>query len=95
MPFESTFFVVAYDIASNSRRRQAEACAREFGVRLQRSLFVCQITDAEANTLSDRVIRLIDHEQDRVAVYRLCAKDAARVVIQGGSRLQESELLVT
>ena len=41
-----TFILVCYDISSDKLRRKIDSCMKDFGARLQYSIFLCRL-DAE------------------------------------------------
>jgi CRISPR-associated protein Cas2 len=65
--------LVAYDIADPRRlRRVAETC-RDFGVRVQKSLFECWLDDDRFAELWSRIEAELDLATDRVNAYTLDA----------------------
>jgi CRISPR-associated protein Cas2 len=63
------FVLISYDVATKNAagerrlRRVAKAC-RDFGQRVQYSVFECIVDPAQWTTLRDTLIREIDEEQD-------------------------------
>lgn len=79
----SLFLVIAYDIADPKRLRRVAGEMENFGTRVQKSVFECHLTEAQADDLKARIERLILPEADRVRWYRLCPKDRAGVLGDG------------
>lgn len=64
-------FIVAYDIACPKRlSRMARICS-DFGNRLQKSVFLCAMNDAENEMLVARVKKCIEKEEDQVMIFQL------------------------
>jgi CRISPR-associated protein Cas2 len=70
---------------TGERLRVAKAL-RDFGDRVQRSVFECLLDGAQADRMESRIRRLIEPEEDSVRIYRLCAscREAIRHHGQGG-----------
>jgi len=76
--------LVSYDVATIDRagrsrlRRAAKACL-DFGQRVQNSVFECDIDPAQWAMLKQRLITLIDLEQDSLRFYFLGSNWQRRV----------------
>ena len=70
------FVLVSYDVATKSAagerrlRRVAKAC-KDYGQRVQYSVFECLVDPAQWAVLKDTLIREIDQEQDSLRFYYL------------------------
>lgn len=65
--------LIAYDIGSPRRlRRVAKACA-DYGVRMEKSVFECDLTDEQMAELWTRLSKIVDEDVDRVYDYRIGA----------------------
>jgi CRISPR-associated protein Cas2 len=68
--------LVSYDVSTVSRqgrarlRRAAKACL-DYGQRVQNSVFECDIDPAQWTTLKDRLVGLINPEEDSLRFYYL------------------------
>jgi CRISPR-associated protein Cas2 len=65
-------FVVAYDIAQDRRREKVMNTLKNFGLRVQYSVFECELTMKRAAELLERLRPLIDTRSDRIHMYPLC-----------------------
>ena len=65
-------FVVAYDIVKDRRREKVMNTLKNFGLRVQYSVFECELTMQRAEQLLERLRTLIDPRRDRVNMYPLC-----------------------
>jgi CRISPR-associated protein Cas2 len=68
--------LIAYDVATESTggrrrlRKIAQAC-QDFGQRVQKSVFECQVDRARFEELERRLLKEIDPSQDNLRLYRL------------------------
>jgi CRISPR-associated protein Cas2 len=65
-------FVVAYDIVKDRRREKVMNTLKNFGLRVQYSVFECELTMGKLDELRERLRTLIDPRRDRVHIYPLC-----------------------
>jgi CRISPR-associated protein Cas2 len=77
-------FVVAYDIVQDRRRDRVMNTVKDFGLRVQYSVFECDLTMERANQLFERLRSLIDPRSDRVHMYPLCDACFFRIQSLGG-----------
>lgn len=64
--------VVAYDVRDDRRRVRLVNVLRDYGRRIQYSVFECELTDRRLEALRARIERVIVPAVDRVVFYRLC-----------------------
>jgi CRISPR-associated protein Cas2 len=84
------FFVVAYDIVDDRRRTRLSKALKDFGTRVQYSVFECLMGPGELDKMSGRISDIIDQEEDTVRIYTLCPGCEARVDIIGtGGRTED------
>jgi CRISPR-associated protein Cas2 len=80
--------LVAYDVSTIENagrkrlRRVARACA-DYGTRVQKSVFECQVGQKEWVTLRDRLLREMKEDEDSLRFYFLDEKAAARTEHHG------------
>ena len=61
-----TTYIVSYDVCDPKRlRRVAELC-EDFGVRLQFSVFECDLNPAERAKLEGKLAEVLHHDEDQV-----------------------------
>ena len=68
--------LIAYDVstvdrAGKKRLRQVARACKDYGVRVQKSLFECQVGRTEWATLRNRLLQKIDPEQDSLRFYHI------------------------
>jgi CRISPR-associated protein Cas2 len=87
--------VVSYDIPNDRRRARLAHALKNFGARVQLSVFECLLENEELERLRVKLSHLTDPEEDSVRIYRLCETCRARVEIQGrGERSEDPEVYV-
>lgn len=65
-------FVVAYDIRKDSRRVKVMSALKDHGLRVQYSVFECELDAERLTALKERLAKLIDPRRDKVSIYALC-----------------------
>jgi CRISPR-associated protein Cas2 len=65
--------VVSYDVPDDRRRTRLAHTPKDFGERVQYSVFECRLDErAGQEALRLRITRLIDPAEDSLRIYRLC-----------------------
>ena len=62
-------YLIAYDIASNRRLRRVARICEDFGIRVEKSVFECNLSLVQFQELWDRLSRNVDNEEDKVIAY--------------------------
>ena len=75
--------IVAYDISDPKRLSRVARVCEDFGVRVQYSIFECQLTEEDFDTFWLTLLDEIDEDEDRVVAYRIDAKSAQRTLTAG------------
>ena len=63
--------VVAYDITEPKRLKKVADCCKDFGIRVQYSIFECRLEADAFDLLWNRLCQIVDAEQDRIVAYPL------------------------
>lgn len=67
------FYLVCFDIVEDRMRYQVVKVLKDYGGRVQKSVFECANLDEEKFLkMRDRIEECIDQTQDSVRYYRLC-----------------------
>jgi CRISPR-associated protein Cas2 len=92
--------LVTYDVSTVEKagqrrlRRVAQAC-EDYGVRVQKSVFECQVGQMEWVSLRDRLLREIKDDKDSLRFYFLDDKAVQRIEHHGVAKpLDLTEALV-
>jgi len=64
--------VIAYDIVDDRRREAVSTLLEDHGLRVNYSVFECELAGEEFARLHTHLSRLIDTREDRIVLYRLC-----------------------
>jgi len=65
-------YVIAYDIVHNRRRTKVMNRLKDFGLRVQFSVFECDLDAARLKQLKEDVLPLLDRKTDKLHIYRMC-----------------------
>jgi CRISPR-associated protein Cas2 len=65
-------FVIAYDIEQDRRRNKVMNTLKDLGLRVQYSVFECELTYHRAGELLYKLRSMIDIRRDRIHMYPLC-----------------------
>jgi len=90
------FVLVSYDVALDDEtgarrlRRVAKAC-KDFGQRVQYSVFECIVDPAQWAVLKQRLIREIDEEKDSLRFYYLGSNWKRRIEHVGAKKTIDPE----
>lgn len=76
-------YVISYDVADDTRRRRVFEALKDFGRRVQFSVFECDLDEAALTELYDRIDFEIERGEDSCRFYRLCQGCAAEVRVIG------------
>ena len=77
------FVVVSYDIVDDRRRNRVCKTLKDFGTRVQYSVFECELDAAALRRLGDRLERLIERKEDSVRFYFLCRVCRPKIRVMG------------
>jgi CRISPR-associated protein Cas2 len=76
-------WVVAYDCPCDKRRRRIAVLLEGYGVRVQESVFECELQPEVFQRLRSRLQRLIRADEDAVRLWPLSRRSCARIVNLG------------
>ena len=82
------YILVTYDVDTVSekgqkRLRQVARACKDYGQRVQNSVFECDLTEAQLVLLKDRLMAIIDLQLDSIRIYYLNKNENRRVVTMG------------
>jgi CRISPR-associated protein Cas2 len=61
--------IVAYDVANPKRLKKISDCCKDFGIRVQYSVFECRMEAPMFDKLWERLCSIIHVEEDRIVAY--------------------------
>jgi CRISPR-associated protein Cas2 len=85
------YTLVSYDIVDDRRRTRVMKHLRNFGDRIQLSVFECDLDEVMYQRIREEVEKLIDGKKDRVRYYRLCRGCIERILISGWGEIKRDE----
>jgi len=88
-------YLVSYDVVDDGQRRRIQNCLKDYGRRVQYSVYECELSEDEVPELWGKLAREVDATQDSVRRYRLCGGCEREVTILGkGDRYSEPGFVV-
>ena len=89
------FYIISYDISDTKRRNEISDILKDFGVRVQYSVFECLLTQDQFLVLLGRLRAQIDPTTDSLRCYRLCQSCVDEIVVVGrGDVTREAEVFI-
>lgn len=85
------YILVSYDIVDDRIRNRVMKFLKNFGERIQLSVFECDLDVEMYRKMKRGVETLIDKSNDRVRYYRLCKGCVGKVAISGWGEIREDE----
>ncbi len=87
--------VISYDIANDKRRVKIHDTLKNYGQRVQFSVFECELTRKEFQQLREALDPLIDVEEtDSVRFYRLCSECWKKMEHVGGRTARDNAAII-
>ena len=66
------FVVVSYDITSDQRRNKIANILKDYGVRVQYSVFECILEMNKFKEMLERILKVYNNLEDTLRIYHLC-----------------------
>lgn len=85
--------LIAYDVTHPKRLRRVAKVCQDFGVRVEKSVFECDLPDETFDELMARLLAEIDEEEDMLLAYCICAACTKRIR-SAGSVVRPRDVLV-
>jgi len=85
------YVMVSYDIVKDRTRKRVMKLLKNYGHRVQLSVFECDLDEVRYAEMMSNIAELIDRDADMVRSYRLCRGCLERVVISGWGELHVDE----
>ncbi|MCK5800766.1 MAG: CRISPR-associated endonuclease Cas2 [Deltaproteobacteria bacterium] len=88
-------YLICYDIRDDKRRNEIAKILEDFGVRVQFSVFECDLKEPAFLKVRRRLVNMMDQELDSVRVYALCRRCESAIEIFGtGTILSDEEVVI-
>jgi len=88
-------YVISYDVTDDNRRRRLMETLKDYGRRVQYSVFECDLDEAGMTELVGRITFEVDASEDSCRLYRLCRSCEGAVRIIGkGDRYEKADYVI-
>ena len=91
--FSDMLYLVAYDICSPKRLRLVAKTCQDYGVRVEKSVFECDLDEGNFNSMWKELNEIIDHDDDAVIAYRIC-RTCVRNTLSAGVIVRPGQVLL-
>lgn len=88
------FVMISYDIVDDKKRLKLMRFLKDYGDRVQKSVFECNLPSKTYETVKAGVEKIINKKKDRVRYYRICKGCVNRIEISGWGEVTEEEEFV-
>ncbi len=85
------YVMVSYDIVKDRTRTKVMKFLKDFGHRVQLSVFECDLDEERFQRMKKGVDKLINKKKDSVRYYRICSACMKKVVVSGWGETGEPE----
>ncbi len=91
--FSDMLYLVAYDITSPKRLRLVAKTCQDYGVRVEKSVFECDLDEGNFSSMWKEINQIIDHDDDAVIAYRIC-RTCVRNTLSAGVIVRPGQVLL-
>jgi len=89
------FYAISYDIRDDRRRLKVARVLKDFGQRVQLSVFEAHLEPQELVRLKKRLTAILDQAQDSVRLYPLCGACVPSIEVLGpGLVTQDPDFII-
>ena len=85
------FYLVSYDIPDDKRRTKLAKTIKDFGDRVQYSVFECILEKDLLDKMTGRIDKIIVEKEDSVRIYCLCANCEREIRVMGKGEVSKIE----
>jgi len=83
--------MISYDITDDQKRLKVMKFLKDYGTRVQKSVFECNLSQKAYDQVKKGVEGIINKRKDRVRYYRMCAGCTDRIEISGWGEITEED----
>lgn len=84
-------YLILLDTPCNKRRYRINKVILGYGVRVQKSVYECQIDQPEKRELIAEIKKLINNDEDTLRIQPCCQKDWQKILVSGGPQPLEDK----
>lgn len=77
------FYLVCYDVVNDRRRNKVAHLLEGYGLRVQKSVFECVLSDAQREMVCRKLEKYLKPEEDQVRFYPMSGHTRRKVMILG------------
>ncbi len=88
------FVVVSYDIVDDRRRNRLAELLKDYGARVQYSVFECDLEGKHFKQMVREALRFVKPEEDSLKIYHLCEGCVRKVETYGQKRKEEEVVVI-
>lgn len=84
--------IISYDIISSNKRNRIIRVLREYGNRVQKSVFECDVSEKDRLDIFSRLSQIMEGEEDpkdSIRFYKVCEKCLSQTRIIGIGKIEE------
>ena len=85
------FVMISYDVGDDSKRSKLMKLLKDYGTRVQKSVFECNLSPEIFKYVKHSVEKIINKRKDRVRYYKMCGGCHDKVEISGWGEVTEDE----
>jgi CRISPR-associated protein Cas2 len=92
---KTMFYSICYDVKDDARRLKIAKVLKDYGTRVQLSVFEADLDTEKLERLKNRVRKVLNDSEDTLRLYPLCATCMSRIEIIGqGVVTQDPDVIV-
>lgn len=92
-PVREMLYLVAYDISSPKRLRHTANVCEDYGVRVEKSVFECDLSETQFSSFWTDINAEIDPDEDALVAYRICRSCVKETLTAGVVKRPEKTLV--
>lgn len=77
------FYLVCYDVVANRRRNRVARLLLGYGLRVQKSVFECLLTQEQLAMVEKKLLHWLDPDEDQVRFYPMSRATRQQVKVLG------------
>ena len=85
MPEKERLYLVSYDISNTKTRNKIADTLKNFGQRVQYSVFECRLTEKRWKSMYSQLVKMPLENEDSIRLYPLCENCSLKIRIIGTS----------
>lgn len=85
------YVLISYDIVNDRVRTKVMKFLKDYGTRVQRSVFECHLDDGKFTEVKEALGKLINKKEDRIRFYAICQACMERIEVYGWGTVNEEE----